>query len=698
MNKSENKISRREFLSQTGAAMTGMVMVNSGLALYSNTPGKISRFVQSAQRKQAITENIVWFNHEPLVFYLRRGHMMENWPETYEQQHHPENIRLMNDAGVTYGRLHFYKGLGLKMEMEEIKRSQKVAQIMHKYGMKVSLYVAGTMFIEPFYREVPEAKYWEQRDQNGRAVPYSGTQTFRHYACPHEPAYRDYMKKVIKIGIESVHADQLFFDNIQLQPEPKSCRDDRCLQAFKEFLRKRYPTKEKAFRRFGYPDVDYIQVNEWYEYNQPSSLTAVDDPVLQEWIRFRCVSLANHCADLAKYAKSLNPNVSVGFNLKGLYGATRAWSKAIYHPLYSGISDFSPFDVGGMDARIDSKTGALVSEIRSYKLGRILNIGYTGGGGSDLEMAVHMAFNHQKHTPGYGYEGGPPTRTFTPLAEFFRTYNTRYYVETENVADVAVLRTWPSMAYSIGPTLVPTILMEQVLIQHKIPFDIIFDEQIGKINNYQMIILPGQESLSQENIDRLIAYAKNGGTVLFTDNTATYNKWREQRPQNPLLELLGTSVDEEKTDSMVKSIGKGRIVYIPKIIPGLPLKGKVQSFRSSNWKLPKNHESISEAIERNLSEGLSITTDAPLTTVMEFLNRDKSKESIVHFINFEHQSPLKSVNVRMKTQFNSKIKNVLYFSKEYDEPRQLKFRKTGDKMIFTTPKVQMYGMVVVSYT
>ena len=39
---------------------------------------------------------------------------------------------------------------------------------MHQLGMKVGLYMADTMFTETLYRDVPEARNWEQRDQNGQ--------------------------------------------------------------------------------------------------------------------------------------------------------------------------------------------------------------------------------------------------------------------------------------------------------------------------------------------------------------------------------------------------------------------------------------------------------------------------------------------------------------------------------------------------
>ena len=656
-----------------------------------------TRFEKSSRKKQQIAEQIVWPRHEPLIFYLRRGRTMENWPEIYERQHAPENMRLMKEVGVRYGRLHFYKGFGLDMEMPEIRKSHQMADLMHKYGMKVSLYMAGTMFVETFYREVPEAKNWEQRDQFNRWVPYFDTQTFRHYACLNEPAYRDYIKKVIKIGIDSLKADQFFFDNIQLQPEPKSCRCPRCQRAFKEFLRRRYPTKEKVFRRFGYPDVDYIQINEWDVYNRPDDLTCIDDPVLQEWIRFRCESLANHCRDLAGYIKNLNPGISVGFNLKGLYGDNRIWLKAVYHPLYVGKCDFFPFDTHSMEARLDLETGALVSEIRSYKMARVLGMSCQHGG-NDLEYAIHMAFNHQHLLNGYGYHGGPwsqrTTRSFTPLAEFFREYNDRYFTDTENIADVAVLRTWPSIAYSVWTTLVPTVLMEQVLIQHKVPFEIIFDEQINHIDQYRAIILAGQESLSQENIDHLLAYVRKGGTLIFTDNTADYNAWREKRLTNPLISVMGIHYQSLTT---VRQLDKGKVVFIPKIEPTIPIRAGKRPFPSSQWVLPKNHETIYHAVIDNLAQGVSIITEAPLTTVMELLNRKKTKETIIHFVNFDFDKKLVPFRVQLKKQYKNKVKSIVFNLHEFDQPQKIKYFEKNGEMIFDVPSMRLYSMIIVSH-
>jgi hypothetical protein len=346
-------------------------------------------------------------------------------------------------------------------------------------------------------------------------------------------------------------------------------------------------------------------------------------------------------------------------------------------------------------------------------MGRTLGFTYHEAD-TPLELALSMAFNYQKYVPGYGYLGGPniegTERIFTPEAEFFREYNDRYYTDTENVADVAVLRTWPSMAYSITGTQVPTVLMEQVLIQHKVPFDIIFDQQMGTVGRYKAVVVPGQESLSREWVDRLAEYARNGGTLIFSGNTADYNQYRLRRAGNPLLSLMGISRPASIT---VKQVGKGKVVYIPEIIRGAavtrsqrgtgdetdlagPGPSRTSGFPADLWVLPKNHQEIYQAVGGNVQGGLSITTEAPLTTVMEILNRKKTNETIVHFVNFEETRTLAPFAVHLKKQMGQKVKSVSLFEPKSDEPKELRFSEQNGQVSFTVPSMKRYSMVVVA--
>jgi len=679
-------------------AQTGLCATNAPAGDSSNSgTAPLTRWRRSANTNRTLIEGIIWQTHEPIQFLMRRGDHYDDEQDHYAHMGDPANIKRMADAGVRYAMIYFYKGFGLEYERTNMVESKRIADELHRNGIKVGLYMGGTMFTETLYHELPEARNWEQRNQDNHWIPY-GLQTFRHYACPNEPAYRDYLKRILKIGVEELHADQIVFDNIMLQPEPDSCRCPRCIAAFHDYLRQKYPTKEAVQRRFGLPDVDWIVPNEWDSAAQPDSLAVLNDPVLQEWTRFRCESLAHYADDLSDYVKSLNPNVAVLMNIKGVYSFNRYWANAVYHPLYAGHVDILAFDTGGYDARIDAKTGALVSQIRSYKMARLIGASCDAPLGDELLAAQHMAYSYE--SPVTGYAGSPwmaARSGTTPILEFYRHYFQRYYTGTRSVADVAVLRNWPSMAYSINATYVPATLMEQVLIQHKIPFDLLFDEEFTNLDRYAAVILAGQECVSDAQVKTVLDYVQRGGTLVVTDNTGEYNDWREKRHINPF-----TAVSDQ---------GKGRIVYLPRFERAdkvgrttaandnpEPGAGSQQSPRlsPSQWVLPVNHQQINDQIVNALPHGLSLITGAPLTTTAELLTKPETKETIVHFVNFDRQRTLPSFLVIVKKQFPGDIKSVTYFSPDVDKPLSLPFEVSGDQVKFAPPIMRVYSMVVIA--
>jgi hypothetical protein len=694
-----------------GGAALGAGWLEAGKALAGEAPGQAlatgvdataggagqTRWARSAQRKREQTNGVVWTTHEPINFLLRRGEHEAELEEHYETMLRPENIQKMADAGVKWGRLFFYKGFGLEYERPAMAQAKRAADQMHRLGMKVSLYMGGTMFTETLYRELPEAKGWEQRDQWGRPVPY-GAQTYRHYACPNEPKYRDYLRRVIKVGVEEMKVDEFAFDNIMLQAEPKSCHCARCVAAFHAMLKRRYPTKEAALRRFGLPDTDWLSLHEWGTEAEPESVTALNDPVLQEWVRFRCESLAHYANDLYESVKALDPKVAVLFNIKGVYSFNRYWTNAVYQPLYAGKIDLMAFDTGGYDEHIDAQTGALVSQIRSYKMARRLETGCEDAFSNDVRAGVHMAFGYQKPVAGLAAApmGSGAFNVFTPMMEFFREYNDRYYTGVDNVADVAVVRTWASMAYSVSAAYVPTTLVEQVLIQYKVPWDLLFEEQMGRMERYGAVILAGQECLSDAQVAALLAYVRGGGTLLLAGNTGQYNEWRETRRTNQLLPA--------------RSEGKGKIVLLSEVVqadrtartaganedpePGATAQRGVH-MNPPQWVLPKNAEEIYKAVVASVTGGVSITTEAPLTTVMEIQKREKTQETIAHFVNFESRKRVAPFVVTVRKQFPGTVRSVMCYSPEKDEPVKLEFAETGSVVKFTVPAMGVYAMVVV---
>jgi hypothetical protein len=284
------------------------------------------------------------------------------------------------------------------------------------------------------------------------------------------------------------------------------------------------------------------------------------------------------------------------------------------------------------------------------------------------------------------------------MMEFFREYNDRYYTETDNVTDVAVLLNWPSMAYSVSATWIPATLMEQILIQYKVPFDLLFDEQFDHIGRYRAVILAGQECISDAQAARLIKYVENGGILMVSGSAGQYNEWREERSVRPL--------------PPPGSRGKGRIVSIPAIVradgggartgsitqnpePGITQQRGAQLV-PAQWVLPKNHQEIYKSIRDAMPNGFSIATEAPLTTVMEILTRETTKETIAHFVNFDRENSTGPFVVNLRKQFTGPVKSVISMTPDHDAAINLEFDESNGLVRFTVPSVRVYTMVVVA--
>jgi hypothetical protein len=253
------------------------------------------------------------------------------------------------------------------------------------------------------------------------------------------------------------------------------------------------------------------------------------------------------------------------------------------------------------------------------------------------------------------------------------------------------------MAYSINAAYVPATLMEQVLIQHKVPFDLLFDEQLQHLERYGAVILAGQECVGDAQAEQLLGYARGGGTLIVADNTGQYNEWRERRLVNPFLPA--------------RPEGQGRIVLLPATIPGQtgpprtptpdldPEPGatpqRTTRMTPAQWVLPRNHEELYRNIVDNLPRRLSLTSDAPLTTVMELVTRPSNRETIIHFVNFDRERPVGAFRVTVRKQFSDDIKSVQCFSLEADHPVSLPFQESDSHVTFTVPALKLYAMLVV---
>ncbi|MBD3287821.1 hypothetical protein GF337_03380 [candidate division KSB1 bacterium] len=663
------------------------------ISAFKNSSAEDYERIKAKWLKQGIVD--AGGSHEPYMFRIRRGGFnlrTDEW-EHYLAEHSEENVKRLSDLGVNVYHTHFYKGFGMAAEMEEMERTKELAEIVHKYGMKIDTYLQwGSIMYETFFDEIPAARNWIEVDQFGDPIlRYSNRQFFRYAPCINNENYKAYLKKVIRYAVEEVKTDFIHFDNFGGLKEPKSCHCPVCTQKFREYLKEKYD-EEGLKQRFGFSNLNNILPPQADRWAHNWDYSAIVDPVIQEWIEFRCISLSNALREMAQYIKSLNPEtvVEVNFN-PGLSG----WNLALRgkSPKYILPNTEVVWTEERNTAEM-TEDGRLVSEIRSYKMARMFdNIAFTWVGKSELSLACGLAFNQ---TMGYIGELSFPPMVLRYL-DFYKQ-NRHHFTVTTDVADVAILRSFATMTYNFFAGVVSTTLFEQTLLQAKIPFDIIFDQHLNDLSQYKVLVLANQTCLSDEQLGVVRQFVENGGGLVFTENTSLYNERVWTRPQLGLADLFDSETaptpDSEEKE-IRESVSKGRAVYIPIVQPAKPLPRDRDSFTSKHWYLPVNWRQLADAVRWAGNEDFSVVVEGPTSLLMNLVEQKKTGNLILHLLNFNANKPEKDIPVQITKNQNKRISRISYKSPDEKEEQKIMFTDEEEKLTFTVPGVSVYGIVVI---
>src|SRR6266568_2239882 len=239
----------------------------------------------------------------------------------------------------------------------------------------------------------------------------------------------------------------------------------------------------------------------------------------------------------------------------------------------------------------------------------------SGKAGGKLQMAESMAYNRQcLGEVGDVLAGYSPAADQRRYIKFFVDHFDQYR-HFANVADVAVLHSHASMAFNNDRPWQSTMLFEQVLIQEKIPFDIIFDDQLKDLSRSRVLALADQECLSDEKLEWIRNFVREGGGLVATEHSSLYTEWRLRRPDFGLEDLFkvtaplwhGPSTPEDilTTGPVRNTVGRGRVVYLPEVKTDAE-KPPTTAMTSEYWKLPFNEEELTAAVKWAAGQRLSL--------------------------------------------------------------------------------------------
>ena len=659
------------------------------------------------QRPAWLKQGIVMAgNWETLGHSLRSGLSAADEVEEFKAERTEEVARKLKDLGVTLVTTSFYKGGGMKTEADEIEATRQFTQIAHRVGLKVGGYVGGTLLYETLYLEKPEARDWRELNEWGNQIYYPGGQTHRVVPCRNNPGYQAFVKDLIRLGVEDVKLDLIHFDQMGWWIEPRSCHCKYCAAGFRQFIRARYSDAQLK-ERYGFSVLDGVIPPPFDLFEPPVRIPELINPLMQDWAYYRSASMGRIYGEYDDEIGRLNPEAATDGNPFYSQGSNNGFQSGTDLSQYLQHGDVMWTEDGHHASW--TADGRLISKIRTFKQARKMGRSvfmYTGGGQwgvhdplspHELRLAEAMAYNDMNlgmvgHVTREGVDLTPPARRYI---DFFHGH-TKDLVDTESVADAAVLRSFASVEFHPSQSFLSTFLFEQTLIQTKVPFDIIFDQHLKDLKRYKVLVLADQDALSDEQAGLIRDFVREGGGLVATGNTSLLNDWRRERRKLALADVLGM---DRPGGALQREFGKGRVAYIPRVEPSVePPRAQMSYFiDNSQWKLPKNYAELAAAVKWAAGGQLTSEVQAPLSVTAELAAQQGTNTWLLHLVNYDKAKPVGAIPVSLRIPAGLRVREAAVETPDGAARRELAVRVSENTLSFTVPDLKVYDLVLLRF-
>ena len=645
-----------------------------------------------------------WHAWEPLMMFRRVGFQFEameanaHWSEDwFKRLHSEEYVKKLADAGFNCITTHFHKGFGMVAEAEEMEMTRQLIELCHRYGIRVFTYVQSVSIMpETFFAEKPEAESWLQIDENGKVRTY-GNQYWRVFPCPSRDEFVAYIKKVVEKAVTWAKADGINLDN----PNFLVCQCDACQEKFKQYLKQRYPHGDQE--RFGIPNLDRVRV---------AVRGSTRDPIVQESIRFRCEAITEFIRDMRAYARKLNPDVAVAANVT-VGSPTNFY--AVYGNDYSTAPRAADVVIAENGDFPTVEDGVLITQIRYYKLGHttgavILPSNWLLTSGDNprtrmpqrpeevkLDMAEAAAYGRRLvgatwagraiDMGRHGFFERPDIyETVRTYFSFFKEHES-LYLGAKSLANVATFRNFPSLAFNYDDVYACLVGYEQVLIQNQVPFEVLFTEDLGRLDEFDVLILPNILCMSEPEMERIRAFAKSGKGLVATGETSLYDENHRQWRDYGLADLFGTSYERYGDNERV--FRNGRVIFTP----GTP--EKVDCNRGgyqTRAPLPEKASDLLAFVREVSPSELPLEVGASPFVTTEICQ--VGDRVVVHLINHDNSHEVRDIDVRLASRIKVGPTAQLLSVDLGTEERLDLHRDADGRTSVRVPVLETYSLVV----
>jgi hypothetical protein len=390
-----------------------------------------------------------------------------------------------------------------------------------------------------------------------------------------------------------------------------------------------------------------------------------DDPAWRAFVRWRYILISEFLADYQAALKAVNPGIkliietSVGPDVS----ATQQGSSTLDLP---AVSDLTAHEHGGPWRSADTHYYMWLRFLSDLLFWRHTDgaqpawlLSYVKAGEPDtlevacLHAATVLAVGMNYYTSGNETMAGMPDVKFR--REFFawlageegayydpgwKPYANVALVYSQQTLDFLDKGSWQSeFAYHDAFS-----GMAMMLLESHIPFQVVSERELHRLEDYELAILPMFAAMSPEQAQQIRDYVAQGGRIIATGPASLYTEEGIELSDFQLAGLFGVSHAEVQPGEVyVNDYGAGRSVFLYSLEPGWVLTHELDYFWSAEpWPGGVIEPGTAEAARRAFLDELwsqagvepLVATTAPKGVILLPFRNENSDELAVRALNF----------------------------------------------------------------
>lgn|GEM_PF-6870117 len=650
---------------------------------------------------------------EPVSFQIRNGRAYRGIRED-DFPYSKAMAEKMERLGINLVVWHYYKGLGIQTEEEEMQNTAGFFKHLPNSIGKGAYINIGSFFADTFLSENPQANNWLTRDQNGLPQQYSEYYRiyYRFRPCMSNPEFGEYVGNATAKAIAD-GANMICMDNSAQMP----CYCDNCRKKFPEYVLERYPSSaaegELCFKeRFGYEYTGRLEIPRGTSRMPIDNLPGAHEPGLYEWIKYRQQSYENTHQRVTQMAREASSEVRISWNIAMDYGEFTGLVWGI--DAETSIRSKSDFFFSEDENNPGIENGNLIRHISTYKYGRAMNnrvlVHNVLEDADDAHrlLAYAEAASFNQGCVGRVMWATDDERKFDITKrslDFFRK-NRQAYLNTQPLSRIALYRCSESETITWADSTLARHAVEQVLIKDSVQYDHILNATLSDLAKYELLICPATSCVSDQSFQLITDYIRSGGKILavgdcFNRDGIGRRKFFQsdvglngERDSN-----LGRNSSNEKLAGILETLGlddsyTDRVFYLPKLAYSVTFEWRPDNsflpvIGKEYFVEPVNADELRAILACALSEK-DFEMTAP-ENVVAGLFRTAEGDYVVHILDYEAGRKLSGLRVRLTGLCQPTAAKFNTIDCSVDIVSEM----SGEYVEFTLPDFDTYGFVLI---